>query len=599
MAARSKTIPAPRVAVPAPVVDRGPSTWLLTTGLFLLLFAVYTLNFRLRGAGDSIPTRRLPFSLLREGNLDLDEFTWERTERGALPYFVHYHDGHIYSVTTVATAVVVTPLYLLPAWWLAHANVSYDDVRARVLEVVMERIAAAMLTALSAVVLFVMLRRLTTWRWALALTLLYGFGTSAWSISSQALWAHAVAQLTLALLCLILIAPSPSRLALIAAGAVAAVSVANRPQTAVLAGLVFLFLAVHQRWRALYYAALPGLAAIAIVIYNYAIFSNALGGYGGFEHFNGSLPEGVAGLLVSPNRGLLVFTPIMVFALWGAVRVWRVSAPPWLRWLSVALLLHILVYARFKEWWAGYTYGPRYFSDVLPALTIFLVYGLVPYCRWQAMRVLAAVLALYGVAVQAIGAYAADDGWNREPTPLERAPWRVWDWGDLQIVRSARNGLHPGELSRVIVDTIRDSSAVRVAPLEGAQLAGPIAPLHLPRQLAVGGAGDATVRITNDGGVAWPAFNGEGVISARYLTFLLVRWYTGDALVPGVGDVIPLPENLAPGESLQMDFRLEAPARAGDYDVELRVTQALDGRRGVVGPDALRAPVRVGGAAVR
>jgi hypothetical protein len=139
-----------------------------------------------------------------------------------------------------------------------------------------------------------------------------------------------------------------------------------------------------------------------------------------------TLPAGVAGLLLSPNRGLLVFTPIMAFALWGALRVWRVAAPPWLRWSSVALLLHVIVYALFKEWWAGYTYGPRYFSDVLPALILFLVYGLVPYCRRPPMRAVAVGLALYGVAVQAIGVYAADDAWNREPTPLERAPRRVW-----------------------------------------------------------------------------------------------------------------------------------------------------------------------------
>ena len=152
--ARIKTTPTPRPVVrapaPAPVVEPGPGTWKVAAALFLLLFAIYLLNFRQRGAGDSIPTRRLPFSLLREGNLNLDEFTWERNLRGDLPYYVHYHDGHIYSVSTVATALVVTPLYVLPAWWLSHRGLAYDDVPARVLEVVMERIAAAIITALSA-----------------------------------------------------------------------------------------------------------------------------------------------------------------------------------------------------------------------------------------------------------------------------------------------------------------------------------------------------------------------------------------------------------------------------------------------------------------
>ena len=48
-----------------------------------------------------------------------------------------------------------------------------------------------------------------------------------------------------------------------------------------------------------------------------SIFATAFGGYGGLRHFSAPLVEGVAGLLVSPNRGLLVYTPIMLFALIG------------------------------------------------------------------------------------------------------------------------------------------------------------------------------------------------------------------------------------------------------------------------------------------
>lgn len=579
--------------MPVPAIDRGPPPWLLGIALFLILFAVYTFNFRLRGAGDSIPIRLLPFSLLREGDLDLDEFTWERNARGAPPYYVHDHEGHVYAVSTVATGVVVTPLYVLPAWWMARHDVPYDDVRARVIAVVMERIAAATLTALSAVLVFAALRRLTTWRWAVALTLVYGLGTSAWSISSQALWPHALAQLSLAALTLIFLAPAPSRSGLIAAGLVAALSVVNRPQTVTLAALALVFVAVHAPRSLLYYAAPPLLAGAGLAVYNYRIFSTALGGYGSLSHFDGSLVEGVTGLLVSPNRGLLVFTPIMVFALWGAVRVWRVAAPPWLRWLGVAVLAHVLVHGLFREWWAGYTYGPRYFCDVLPALALFLVYGLVPYVRVRAIAAVAALLAAYGVAVQAIGAYAADDAWNRAPRPLESDPGRVWDWADLQIARSIGNGLRPLELREVMIDAFRDPVPARVRGLKSAQLASAITAVDVPPALAPGASHPAAVEIRNRGDVAWPAFNGEGVISARHLVFLLVRWYAGGVPLAEGGDVVPLPENVAPGEEVVMRWSLRAPSRPGEYQLEVRITQAIDGRRGVIGPDALRLPVRV------
>ena len=40
----------------------------------------------------------------------------------------------MYSVSTIGTALVVTPLYVLPAWWLAANGIGYDDVRARVVD---------------------------------------------------------------------------------------------------------------------------------------------------------------------------------------------------------------------------------------------------------------------------------------------------------------------------------------------------------------------------------------------------------------------------------------------------------------------------------
>ena len=118
--------------------------------LFLGLLAVYCSNLRVLGPGDSLPTRVLPFSILREGNLDLNEFTWERTRAGRLPYYLRGTGTHLYSMSTIATPLAVTPLYVVPAWILSHYAIPYDDVRARVLIVVMERVSAATLTALYA-----------------------------------------------------------------------------------------------------------------------------------------------------------------------------------------------------------------------------------------------------------------------------------------------------------------------------------------------------------------------------------------------------------------------------------------------------------------
>jgi hypothetical protein len=255
--------------------------------------------------------------------------------------------------------------------------------------------------------------------------------------------------------------------------------------------------------------------------------------------------------------------------------------------------MHVLVHAKFKEWWAGYAYGPRYFADVLPALTIFLVYGLVPLCRTRAMELVAGALGLYCVAVQAIGAYAADDRWNRDPLPLERHPERVWDWTDLQITRALGNGWHGGDLAAVMVDAFRDPVPAQLAPLTQEDLVSTINARGLPDEVSRGGIASGVVDITNRGTKTWPAFSGEGVISGQYLTFLVARWFSNNQPLPGAGDVVALPLNLAPGEHVELPLGVVAPGTPGDFVLELRVSQAVDRIHGMAGPDALRIPIRV------
>jgi len=229
----------------------------------------------------------------------------------------------------------------------------------------------------------------------------------------------------------------------------------------------------------------------------------------------------------------------------------------------------------------------------LPALTIFLVYGLVPLWRRRAVQLLAIALVGYGIVVQAIGVYAATDRWNREPVRLERKPDRVWDWGDLQIVRGWHEGWKATELARVMFDAFRDTVPARVAPLTGADLASTIVVTGVPREVRSGGSVPGVAKITNTSSVAWPAFSGEGVISARYLVFVLARWLANGQPIPLSGDVFPLGENVAPGETIELPFSVSAPAVTGALELELRVTQAVDAVHGLASDDAARVPVRI------
>src|SRR5712691_9843790 len=98
--------------------------------LFFSLFFAYNAYLRPIAAMDSIPARLLPFSLLREGNLDLDEFGFgsaSQSQASSLPYFVVATRGHIMSFYPVVLPVVISPLYLPAVWVLRAYGKSFVD----------------------------------------------------------------------------------------------------------------------------------------------------------------------------------------------------------------------------------------------------------------------------------------------------------------------------------------------------------------------------------------------------------------------------------------------------------------------------------------
>jgi hypothetical protein len=576
--------------VQAPTAPRPRRSALHALLLWTGLFAIYVANVQVVSSFDNVTTALLPFSIVREGNLDLDEFISFLGREGEGPSYVRQRGGHAYSGNTIVTPLLIAPLYVVPARWLAARNIPYDDVRAQLVVVTMERLVAAVLTALSATVLWLVLLNLTSPLRALAVTSVYALGSNTWAISSQGLWTHTLSELGLVMVSGVLLQPAPSALAMAAAGAIAGVTVANRPPMVLFALLATAFVALQRRRRLLVFLSVPVPAAALLVVYNLGTFQRAVGGYGDVS-FSTPLWEGISGLLFSPNRGLLVFMPIAIFAVVGAIRIWRQPSPPWLRYLTIGIVLHLVLFAKFSDWVGGFTYGPRYLTDVLPAVCLLLPFGLWPLCERRAVGITAIVAALYGTAVQAVGVYGDANHWNQNPIPLYRLPQRVWDWSDLQIIATVRNGWHGCDLAPLIAEAIRGEEPARLTDLSRNDLASEVRAVGVPARATRGTAYPIDVEILNRGGRSWPAFRLDERPQNR--VFLLVRWLRDGALLVGEGEVVALPENASPGERLHLSLHLVAPAQPGQLLLELSVAQALGAVSGVTGEGAARYPVTV------
>src|SRR5262249_27571457 len=138
------------------------------------------------------------------------------------------------------------------------------------------------------------------------------------------------AALALTLLLLVLVPAPISRGRLLLAGLTAAALVCIRPTDVIFAAAAFLWVAWYQPRDLAWFIPFPVVLGTALTGYNYWFFGSPLGGYESqvFSWEAASFLWGAAGTLMSPSRGLFVFTP----------------------WVAVALATAPAVAGRLKSW---------------------------------------------------------------------------------------------------------------------------------------------------------------------------------------------------------------------------------------------------------
>jgi hypothetical protein len=430
------------------VVDGRRELWAsLLIGLCCLL--VYNANGRAISAGDTYPARYLPFSIWRYHSIVLDPIA-PLTAQGREPAFwmVPVPGRHVISLYPVVLPMLIAPLYL-PAVGYLHLR-GWTDARLDHVARVMEKLTASLLAALSASFLYLLLRRRAEESTALLLTLAYALGTTTWVISSQALWQHGMAELLVISVLLLLTGPCTVPRAL-AAGLLCGLIAGNRPPDVVLAaalGAYGLFWAGRRAALLVGAAALP---MVLVLLYNLSLADNFAGAYGRMgkaRFFQHDLLRGLGGLLFSPTRGLLIFSPFLLFL----VLAWRyLPRDRGERGLTLAMsagvALQILLYAK-ADWRAGISWGPRYMTDLLPLL-VWMLAPVVASLRGfgRACFVLAVSVA---VAIEAIGAIWYTGETDHAIVAVARGPQEMqaaWDWRNAPFVASLQHGIAPAELA--------------------------------------------------------------------------------------------------------------------------------------------------------
>lgn len=423
-----------------------------------LVFVIVIVVHGLSGNSTSYDSRwsvHTSISIIKEGNSDLDEYR-EEVLRGDR-YLYDIVGNHVYSSFPIGTPLLATPVVLA-----AHVVVSTlqrasanngarqpeDTVSASEVLIThhrrLEVVAASLFVALAAVLTYLTGRLALNRMMSGLLAMVFAFCTSAWSTASRALWQHGPSMLMLAMTLYLLVVAEKRRHWAQFAGLPVAFAYVVRPTNALMIVLFSAFVAFrHRRWLLAYVGWLV-LVLAPFVLYNLSIYHAPLAPYyslgrvGSGAHF----VEALAGNLISPARGLFVYSPVLLLSVWGMrLRLGGSDRSALDVVLTAAIAGHWLVVSSFPHWFAGHSYGPRFMSDQIPCF----VYFLIPVMRRlgdaraphrKALLVVASTLAATSLLVHLNGAVNSQTlEWNSNPVNVDRQPSRVWDWHDPQFLR--------------------------------------------------------------------------------------------------------------------------------------------------------------------
>jgi hypothetical protein len=398
---------------------------------FFLVACTFTYYGQLHRApsGDTYGTVYTAVAVVEKHTIWLDSYLpYFQQHSGEHPYMLTTSSaGHLVTSTPTASSALALPLVGLFAAAGVQAQEWGSWMEAGML-------TAALASAASVAIIFVLLTRLTTRPRAALIASTYAWGTLAWGINGQALWEHGGVALALSIALLALV---DRRLTL--AGAAITAMAAFR-LTAPFIG-IFLLPLVGRRpadWGRFALGALP--LPLALGLYNLVAFGSPIKqGYGSAHltsslKLSGRITDGLPGLLLSPGRGLFVYSPVLLFAIYGAIKGRRVLL---YACCAMGFLADLLVTSNLDQWYGGESFGARKLADTLPLLAVLLVPAVDAIVRTRWMLVYLAALA-WSVLVQLLAASAWPDSWFGRHDLAAYSTW--WHPFDNEITAMLSSG---------------------------------------------------------------------------------------------------------------------------------------------------------------
>ena len=431
---------------------------LIAFSIFAFTLLIF-LQARVHQVTDSRYLMLVSESLIKHGTFTLDRYNLPRyppQSRGDYfssgpIYQIEVARGHLYHYMPPGTPVLSAPyVALLNLFGISAANAdgTYNEQG----EVKIEASLAAILMALLAAVFFFTARLLLPVSWSVVVSLGAALGTQIYSTASRALWSETWGILLIGVVIYLLLRPTINdrRLNPFLLATLLAWSYFVRPTFAIHIAAITIYLLLFYRRIFLKYALTGAAWSAVFVLYSWWHFHQLLPSYYRasrlqFESFGVAL----AGNLISPSRGFLIYVPVIAFVAYLLARFWNALIDQRLAWLALSIIVaQLITVSGFSHWWGGHSFGARLMTGVVPWLVLLAILGIdellrrrgmlpaqAGLIRWRVELTAGGLLLLLSIFINTLGATAhATWLWNVRPKEIDSHPERLWDWRQPQFL---------------------------------------------------------------------------------------------------------------------------------------------------------------------
>jgi hypothetical protein len=313
---------------------------------------------------------------------------------------------------------------------------------------------AALLMAGFSVVIFLTSRLLLPRSWSLLVTAAIALGTQVWSTTSRAMWAQTWGIFILALIIWMVLRAEvkQARLRPILLATCLSWLYFVRPTFGTAIVAIAIYVLLHHRKIFSSFAITGCIWLSAFLACSEYYFGQLLPVYyqRASLYYSTLFWEAIAGNLISPSRGLLIYVPLVVFVAYLSIRYTKIARRRLAVMAGSVALVHLIIISLFHPWHGGHSYGARLSADLVPWVALLAILGVEGRLHWReenrardsAVRgsteaFAAALLLVLSVALNGVAAVSPSVWWwNVRPTNIDQDVKRLWDWRHPQFANA-------------------------------------------------------------------------------------------------------------------------------------------------------------------